>query len=75
MLVFGMGLYELFISNLDMKKYMSDQRSSYRSNLLGLFTLKVKYLSLSLCSYCLMSSIFLAHCILFSLNFRKDRDG
>ncbi|WOH16351.1 hypothetical protein DCAR_0935902 [Daucus carota subsp. sativus] len=40
MLVFGMGLYELFISNLDMKKYMSDQRSSHRSNLLGLFTLK-----------------------------------
>lgn len=44
MLVFGMGLYELFISNLDMEKYKSDRRTSPRSNLLGLFTLKVKVL-------------------------------
>ncbi|XP_051136925.1 uncharacterized protein LOC127255447 [Andrographis paniculata] len=36
MLVFGMGLYELFISNLDKAKSMSDGRS----NLFGLFTLK-----------------------------------
>ncbi|THU60290.1 hypothetical protein C4D60_Mb07t11060 [Musa balbisiana] len=34
MLVFGMGLYELFISNLDIAKM-----SSYGSNLLGLFKL------------------------------------
>ncbi|XP_020240701.1 uncharacterized protein LOC109819398 [Asparagus officinalis] len=34
MLVFGMGLYELFISNLDIAK-----TSSYGSNLLGLFKL------------------------------------
>ncbi|KAK1403035.1 Tetratricopeptide repeat-like superfamily protein [Heracleum sosnowskyi] len=40
MLVFGMGLYELFISNLDMEKYKLDRRNSPRSNLLGLFTLK-----------------------------------
>ncbi|XP_073021262.1 uncharacterized protein [Primulina eburnea] len=40
MLVFGMGLYELFISNLDKAKYLSDERSTYRSNLFGLFTLK-----------------------------------
>ncbi|CAA6667101.1 unnamed protein product [Spirodela intermedia] len=35
MLVFGMGIYELFISNLDMAKI-----SSQRSNFLGLFTLQ-----------------------------------
>ncbi|XP_078441827.1 uncharacterized protein LOC144711697 [Wolffia australiana] len=35
MLVFGMGIYELFISNLDMANI-----SSKRSNLLGLFTLQ-----------------------------------
>nr|XP_016466452.1 PREDICTED: uncharacterized protein LOC107789190 [Nicotiana tabacum] len=41
MLVFGMGLYELFISNLDKGKSMSREKSSpYRSNLLGMFTLK-----------------------------------
>ncbi|CAA0831895.1 Uncharacterised protein family (UPF0114 [Striga hermonthica] len=40
MLVFGMGLYELFISNLDKSKSMSDGRLTYRSNLFGLFTLK-----------------------------------
>ncbi|KAL0330992.1 UNVERIFIED_CONTAM: hypothetical protein Sangu_1644700 [Sesamum angustifolium] len=40
MLVFGMGLYELFISNLDKGKSMSNGRSTYRSNLFGLFTLK-----------------------------------
>ncbi|RWW85618.1 hypothetical protein BHE74_00005680, partial [Ensete ventricosum] len=34
MLIFGMGLYELFISNLDIAKM-----SSYGSNLLGLFKL------------------------------------
>lgn len=35
MLVFGMGIYELFISNLDIAK-----KSPQRSNLLGLFTLQ-----------------------------------
>ncbi|PIN26291.1 hypothetical protein CDL12_00969 [Handroanthus impetiginosus] len=40
MLVFGMGLYELFISNLDKSKTISDGRVTYRSNLFGLFTLK-----------------------------------
>ncbi|XP_073130919.1 uncharacterized protein [Henckelia pumila] len=40
MLVFGMGLYELFISNLDKGKYLSEESSNYRSNLFGLFTLK-----------------------------------
>ncbi|KAH6783535.1 hypothetical protein C2S52_008494 [Perilla frutescens var. hirtella] len=40
MLVFGMGLYELFISNLDKAKSMPDGSISYRSNLFGLFTLK-----------------------------------
>ncbi|KAK4435588.1 hypothetical protein Salat_0722300 [Sesamum alatum] len=40
MLVFGMGLYELFISNLDKGKSMSNGRSTYRSNLFGLFALK-----------------------------------
>ncbi|KAK6137212.1 hypothetical protein DH2020_029049 [Rehmannia glutinosa] len=40
MLVFGMGLYELFISNLDKAKSMPDGRITYRSNLFGLFTLK-----------------------------------
>ncbi|XP_071721653.1 uncharacterized protein [Rutidosis leptorrhynchoides] len=36
MLVFGMGLYELFVSNLDIAK----EGVQYRSNLFGLFTLK-----------------------------------
>lgn len=36
MLVFGMGLYELFVSNLS----LPDQKPSERSNLFGLFTLK-----------------------------------
>jgi Uncharacterized protein family, UPF0114 len=36
MLVFGMGLYELFICNLDIAK-----TSSYGSNLFGLFRLQV----------------------------------
>ncbi|KAJ8555272.1 hypothetical protein K7X08_012768 [Anisodus acutangulus] len=40
MLVFGMGLYELFISNLDKGKSMSGERTPYRSNLFGMFTLK-----------------------------------
>uniref|UniRef100_A0A5B7CDF8 Uncharacterized protein n=1 Tax=Davidia involucrata TaxID=16924 RepID=A0A5B7CDF8_DAVIN len=37
MLVFGMGLYELFISNLDLAKSLAEEN---RSNLFGLFTLK-----------------------------------
>ncbi|WCJ34694.1 Protein N-lysine methyltransferase METTL21A [Euphorbia peplus] len=37
MLVFGMGLYELFVSNLDTKNM---EGINPRSNLLGLFTLK-----------------------------------
>lgn len=40
MLVFGMGLYELFISNLDKAKSSQDGSITYRSNLFGLFTLK-----------------------------------
>ncbi|KAL3844386.1 hypothetical protein ACJIZ3_001789 [Penstemon smallii] len=40
MLVFGMGLYELFISNLDKAKSMSEGEVHYGSNLFGLFTLK-----------------------------------
>lgn len=40
MLVFGMGLYELFISNLDKSKSTLDETSPYQSNLFGMFTLK-----------------------------------
>ncbi|XP_076891699.1 uncharacterized protein LOC143543213 [Bidens hawaiensis] len=40
MLVFGMGLYELFISNLDTAKSGSDRATTRRSNLFGLFVLK-----------------------------------
>ncbi|KAH0708359.1 hypothetical protein KY284_009786 [Solanum tuberosum] len=40
MLVFGMGLYELFISNLDKLKSTSEENSLYQSNLFGIFTLK-----------------------------------
>lgn len=40
MLVFGMGLYELFVSNLDSSKSLSGEKTPYRSNLFGLFTLK-----------------------------------
>lgn len=45
MLVFGMGLYELFISNLDIAKTHKlshpAETSSYRSNLFGMFALMV----------------------------------
>ncbi|CAK9143708.1 unnamed protein product [Ilex paraguariensis] len=40
MLVFGMGLYELFISNLDIAKLLSEEKIPYRSTLFGLFPLK-----------------------------------
>ncbi|XP_071693226.1 uncharacterized protein [Rutidosis leptorrhynchoides] len=40
MLVFGMGLYELFISNLDIAQSTSDESSSHKSNFFGLFVLK-----------------------------------
>ncbi|KAG6687513.1 hypothetical protein I3842_11G074400 [Carya illinoinensis] len=40
MLVFGMGLYELFVSNLDTVKSPLKEKLPYRSNLFGLFTLK-----------------------------------
>ncbi|XP_021692750.2 uncharacterized protein LOC110673840 isoform X2 [Hevea brasiliensis] len=40
MLVFGMGLYELFVSNLDIAKSLSGQSVPHRSSLFGLFTLK-----------------------------------
>eukprot|EP00268_Persea_americana_P030251 TRINITY_DN29298_c0_g1_i1.p1 TRINITY_DN29298_c0_g1~~TRINITY_DN29298_c0_g1_i1.p1 ORF type:complete len:280 (+),score=28.71 TRINITY_DN29298_c0_g1_i1:337-1176(+) len=43
MLVFGMGLYELFISNLDIAQTHElshpTEKAAYRSNLFGLFTL------------------------------------
>ncbi|XP_062095709.1 uncharacterized protein LOC133801503 [Humulus lupulus] len=40
MLVFGMGLYELFVSNLGTSNSPSEEKSAYASNLFGLFTLK-----------------------------------
>ncbi|XP_062146572.1 uncharacterized protein LOC133854396 [Alnus glutinosa] len=40
MLVFGMGLYELFVSNLDSAKSLSQEKLPHRSNFFGLFTLK-----------------------------------
>lgn len=40
MLVFGMGLYELFVSNLGSASSLPNQKPSDRSNLFGLFTLK-----------------------------------
>lgn len=43
MLVFGMGLYELFVSNLNSADSQPDQKDVYRSNLFGLFTLKVNF--------------------------------
>lgn len=43
MLVFGMGLYELFVSNLGTAKSLSEEKGPYRSNLFGLFTLKVSF--------------------------------
>lgn len=41
MLVFGMGLYELFVSTLDIAKSVSGEGNQQKSNLFGLFTLKV----------------------------------
>ncbi|KAK9142782.1 hypothetical protein Syun_012182 [Stephania yunnanensis] len=42
MLVFGMGLYELFVSNFDIAKLLPQSSAPSRSNLFGLFTLKVR---------------------------------
>lgn len=42
MLVFGMGLYELFISNLDTVKSQSENETPYTSSLFGMFILKVR---------------------------------
>lgn len=41
MLVFGMGLYELFISNLTTSETISHDSVSNRSSLFGMFPLKV----------------------------------
>jgi len=43
MLVFGMGLYELFVSNLGTASSLPGQKPSDRSSLFGLFTLKVSF--------------------------------
>ncbi|KAK8626324.1 hypothetical protein V6N13_133975 [Hibiscus sabdariffa] len=40
MLVFGMGLYELFVSNLDIAKAQSKEKGTSTSNLFGMFALK-----------------------------------
>ncbi|XP_010439722.1 PREDICTED: uncharacterized protein LOC104723110 [Camelina sativa] len=42
MLVFGLGLYELFISNLDTSESISHDNASNRSSLFGMFTLKAR---------------------------------
>ncbi|CAO2820075.1 unnamed protein product [Amaranthus hypochondriacus] len=39
MLVFGMGLYELFVSNLDIAKSLPDAKDPHRSNFFGLFAM------------------------------------
>lgn len=36
-----MGLYELFVSNLDIAKLLPEEKYEQRSNLFGLFTLQV----------------------------------
>lgn len=41
MLVFGTGLYELFISHLGSARSSSKSSIEHKSNLFGLFTLKV----------------------------------
>lgn len=43
MLVFGMGLYELFISNLTTSETISHDSVSNRSSLFGMFPLKVAF--------------------------------
>lgn len=47
MLVFGMGLYELFVSNLDLAKQVSEGKAPSRSSLFGLFALKVSLILLN----------------------------
>lgn len=39
MLVFGMGLYELFVCNINVGESLKGRKFPYRSNLFGLFTL------------------------------------
>ncbi|KAF6170214.1 hypothetical protein GIB67_038747 [Kingdonia uniflora] len=48
MLVFGMGLYELFVSTLDIANSLPDGTPSNKSNLFGLFTIKVSRKALGL---------------------------
>lgn len=59
MLVFGMGLYELFISNLDKAKSSQDGSITYRSNLFGLFTLKVRLFSSEIISFYTLSNHYI----------------
>ncbi|XP_050377044.1 uncharacterized protein LOC126794379 [Argentina anserina] len=42
MIVFGMGLYELFISNLNSVKSLSEDEAPYTSSLFGMFILKAR---------------------------------
>lgn len=57
MLVFGMGLYELFVSNLDNSNSLSDEKAPYGSNLFGLFTLKVSLTIFMMYAACKLSHI------------------
>nr|GEU76836.1 uncharacterized protein [Tanacetum cinerariifolium] len=54
MLVFGMGLYELFISNLDVASSTLEE-TTRRSNLFGLFALKAVYYYLLVVCICCQS--------------------
>lgn len=76
MLVFGMGLYELFISNLDIAQSSSEEMPTNKSNLFGLFVLKVIILHLSdrtSCTVFDMTNIVLQFSLLTC--FRKGQNG
>lgn len=58
MLVFGMGLYELFVCNLDIAKTQSKEKATSTSNLFGLFALKVSKFFFSFIFLVLVMRIF-----------------
>lgn len=57
MLIFGMGLYGLFISNVDPNVSPSEDRAIKGSSLFGMFALKVGSFYLLHSAVCLTSSI------------------
>ncbi|KAK9732795.1 hypothetical protein RND81_04G022900 [Saponaria officinalis] len=66
MLVFGMGIYELFVSNLDIAKSQPQSLHQNRSNLFGLFTLLVS-LSSHIRVHLMITNLVMRYGVLFDV--------